>query len=136
MGYCPGPTPAGRNLRHAARMLAAIAGFGAAASPGVILVLRLAELAEAVIELREAQRHAAQADAARRAAEQLRAAHKRFAEPPPGSNQDRPRSAARLAQVAFPVPPGRFQQQSPQTSASPPAQPRQRPARMPRGPTR
>jgi hypothetical protein len=48
----------------------------------VTLITRLAGLAEAVIELRHAQRHAAQAAAARKAAEQLHAAARDHLTPP------------------------------------------------------
>jgi hypothetical protein len=44
----------------------------------VTLVARLASLAEAVVVLRLVQQHAAQAAAARRAAEQLRAAREQL----------------------------------------------------------
>ena len=68
------PTPAGNQLRQAARIMSAFAyltGDGSLAP--VVLITRLAALAEAVAELRDVQRNAAQA-AARAAAERLYAA--------------------------------------------------------------
>jgi hypothetical protein len=71
-GRTPTPTREGRQLRAAARMLA----LTGRASPGdlqlVTLIAKLAALATAVIELRQAQQHAAQAAAARAAAARLR----------------------------------------------------------------
>jgi hypothetical protein len=71
-GRTPTPTPEGRQLRAAARMLA----LTGRASPDdrqlVTLIAKLAALAAAVIELRQAQQHAAQAAAARAAAARLR----------------------------------------------------------------
>jgi hypothetical protein len=74
-GRIPGPTPAGSNLRQAARLLSA-AAFASHDNTlaQIALIARLAALADAVTVLRDAQRHAAQAAAARRAAEQLHAA--------------------------------------------------------------
>ena len=65
------------------------------------LIVRLAALAEAVVELRQAQRHAAQAAAARRAAERL------HAEARSRCRRTEPRAAtsAGLAAESFPVPP-------------------------------
>jgi hypothetical protein len=69
----PARTADGIRLRSTARLLALTIG---AADPGAVavrLVMKLAALADAVSELRNAQQHAAQAAAARRAAEQLHA---------------------------------------------------------------
>jgi hypothetical protein len=71
----PAPTPAGDSLRRAARLISAFAYLAKdpSLSP-VILITRLAALAETVAGLRQAQQRAAQAAAALRAAEQLHAA--------------------------------------------------------------
>ena len=83
-GRIPVPTPAGNQLRHAARLISAYAYVtGDRALTSVVLLVRLAALAEAVAELRESQQRAAQAAAALRAARHLRSA----ATPPP---PDRP----------------------------------------------
>jgi len=81
-GRTPRATPAGNDLRRAARLLGtAVAVTDDNALTLVKLVGRLAALAEAVAELRSAQQRAAQAVAARRAAEQLHAAHSHVAAP-------------------------------------------------------
>jgi hypothetical protein len=75
----------------------------------IILLTRLAALAEAVAELRESQQRAAQAAAARAAAERLYAA----ARPAPATRPQAPpraHTAAQLAATSFPgrpVPPRR-----------------------------
>ena len=85
-GRIPPPTPAGNQLRQAARLLSAFAYLtGDRSMAPIVLITRLAALAEAVAELRDAQQHAAQAAAARAAAEQLT--------PPPARH--RPHSRAR-----------------------------------------
>ena len=74
-GRIPPPTPAGNRLRQAARLLSAFAYLTSDRSmTPIVLITRLAALAEAVAELRESQQHAAQAAAARAAAERLYAA--------------------------------------------------------------
>jgi hypothetical protein len=74
-GCIPPPTPAGNRLRQAARLLSAFAYLtGDRSLTPIVLITKLAALAEAVAELRESQRHAAQAAAARAAAEHLYAA--------------------------------------------------------------
>jgi len=71
-GRIPRPTPVGNSLRRAARLLANVVVVTDDSTLALVtLVTRLAALAEAVAELRSAQGHAAQAAAARRAAEQL-----------------------------------------------------------------
>ena len=74
----------------------------------IVLITKLAALAEAVAELRESQRHAAQAAAARAAAERLYAAARPA---PPAQPRPAPRAstAAQLAALSFPQPatPGR-----------------------------
>ena len=67
----------------------------------------LARLAEAIAELREAQRLAAQAAAARRAAEHLRVAMPGYVTPPSG-RRTRTRASAERSQAEFPFPPGTF----------------------------
>jgi hypothetical protein len=103
-GRIPAPSPAGNQLRHAARLIGALAYLtrDPALMP-LVLITRLAALAEAVAELRRAQQHAVQAAAARTAAQRLHAA----ARSAPGVQQPanpRPRSAARLADESFPQP--------------------------------
>ena len=74
-GRIPRPTPAGNNLRRVARLLSAAAFVSHDRTLAQIaLIARLAALADAVTELREAQQHAAQAAAARQAAERLHTA--------------------------------------------------------------
>jgi hypothetical protein len=74
-GRIPPPSPAGNRLRQAARLLSAFACLtGDRSMAPIMLITRLAALAEAVAELRDAQQHAAQAAAARAAAERLHAA--------------------------------------------------------------
>ena len=73
-GRVLGPAPVGNSLRRAALLLSIAASVsGDLALAQIVLITRLAALAEAVADLREAQRHAAQAAAARRAAEHLHA---------------------------------------------------------------
>ncbi len=69
----PSPTPAGNQLRRAARLISAFAYLtkDPALTP-IVLLTRLAALAEAVAGLRESQRHAAQAASALHAAQRLR----------------------------------------------------------------
>jgi hypothetical protein len=71
----PPPTDAGRRLRNASQMLSALRLVHAGESQQVLaLMAQLLRLADAVAGLREAQRRAAQAAAARAAAEWLHAA--------------------------------------------------------------
>jgi hypothetical protein len=82
-GRIPSPTPAGNALRHAARLLSSAASVsGDPALSQITLVTRLAALVEDIADLREAQRHAAQAAAARQAAERLHAAGAARTRPP------------------------------------------------------
>src|SRR5580693_79295 len=71
----PFPTPAGNQLRRAARLISAFAYLtkDPALTP-IVLLTRLAALAEAVAGLRQAQEHAAQAAGALHAARHLHAA--------------------------------------------------------------
>jgi hypothetical protein len=138
-GRIPPPTPAGNRLRATARLLALAATV-------LMLVATLAELAVAVAELREAQHHAAQASAARAAAERL---HTVTCAGPPRARQGsvrptvrphrRARTAADLAGLDFPdgakpprtAPPGSpWHGSSPAPTPSHASQPRR-----PRGPS-
>jgi hypothetical protein len=136
-GRIPAPIPAGNRLRQAARLIGAFAYLtGDRTLAPVVLITRLAALAEAVAELREAQQRAAQAAAA----ERLCAA----ARPAPAARQPAPpraRTAARLAATSFPGPlrPPRPAGPAPGQRSADPAAPR--PARQPaqprpRGPSR
>ncbi|HUY45049.1 MAG TPA: hypothetical protein VMV92_04910 [Streptosporangiaceae bacterium] len=129
----PRPTRVGNGLRQAARMLsrAALVGHDPTAAQA-LLIVRLAALVEAVIELREAQQRAAQAAAARRAAEHLHVVGKRFTR----RTDTRAARSARLAAESFPTSPwaaprasGWHEPASPRASRSP-GPPR------PRGPSR
>ena len=101
-GRVPQPTLAGNQLRQAARLLSAFAYLtGDRSMAPIMLITRLAALAEAVAELRDAQQHAAQAAAARAAAEQLHAAARPAppAQPRPAQHAN---TAAQLAGQSFP----------------------------------
>ncbi len=101
-GRIPPPTPAGNQLRQAARLLSAFAYLtGDRSMAPIMLITRLAALAEAVAELRDAQQHAAQAAAARAAAERLYAAA-RPAPPAQPRPAQRASTAAQLAGLSFP----------------------------------
>jgi hypothetical protein len=83
-GATPGPTPAGRGLRHAGRLLSALR----VAKPSETAQLRdlltqLVALTDTVARLRQTQQRAAQAAAARGAAEQLQTAAARYPRPAP-----------------------------------------------------
>ena len=70
-GRTPAPTPAGDGLRRAARLLSAYGYITSDPSfRPLVLIVRLAVLAEAVADLRQSQQHAAQAAGALRAARQ------------------------------------------------------------------
>ena len=98
----PAPHPGGQRPApgRPAAVRAAFAGHSRALAQAA-LVTRLAALAEAVIELREAQQHAAQAAAARRAAEHLHAERTRLTR----RTESRAARSARLAAEDFPVTP-------------------------------
>jgi hypothetical protein len=130
-GRTPRPTPAGNSLRRAARLL----GTAAAVTDDktltlVKMVTRLAALAEAVAELRSTQHRAAQAAAARRAAEQLHAARRHLHI----SQRFRPPTAVRVARLDTPVP-LRVEKPSARRRERP-TRPDSRSRRKPRGPTR
>jgi hypothetical protein len=151
-GRIPAPTPAGNQLRHAARLISAYASLaGDRTLTPVVLLVRLAALAEAVAELRESQQRAAQAAAALRAAQHLRTATRptpptrppgrpTMATTPPAPKPSRPRpaTAAGLAQLSFPGPLRPRRPAPGQLGPSPhdPPPPRRPPLPWPRGPTR
>ncbi len=146
-GHIPPPSPVGNQLRQAARLLSAFACITRDRSMApLVLIAKLAALAEAVAELRQSQQHAAQATAALRAAERLHAAARpapaaqpRAASPQP-QPAPQPSSAAQLAAVSFPKP-ARVGRQPPapgQPGPAPsgPMPPRRPPPPRPRGPSR
>ena len=101
-GRTPRPTPASASLRQAARLLSrtALASEDNTAALAA-LILQLAALVEAVIELRQVQRHAAQATAARCSAGHLRTLGRRL-----NRRWESPAAkVARLTAESFPVPP-------------------------------
>ena len=138
-GRIPAPGQPGNNLRRAARLLSTPPSVADVSLAETTLLMRFAKLAEAIAELREAQRLAAQAAAARRAAEHLRAAVPGYVTPPSG-RRTRVRASAERSRAEFPFPPGTFR---PGTGSLGKADgqrgvrpaPSQRPSR-PRGPTR
>lgn len=83
----------------------------------LVLVARLAALAEAVAELRRVQQHAAQADAARTAAQRLHAASEAVSAAAPAGDP-RPRATRRPADTSFPEP-FRFVPRKPPTPPAP-----------------
>ena len=104
-GRIPAPSPAGNQLRQAARLIGAYAHLTRdPAMTWLVLIARLAALAEAVGELRQVQQRAAQAAAARTAARHLHAA----ARPAPAgrANARRPGSP-RCPSPARPLPAAR-----------------------------
>jgi hypothetical protein len=123
-GRIPAPTLAGDSLRRAARLLSAYAYITSDPSfRPLVLIVRLAALAEAIADLRQTQQHAAQAASALRAVEQLHAARGFYAAPAAASRSSA-QSAATLAGAGFPVSPGPVPA-GPSTPA--PAVPRTRP---------
>ncbi len=137
-GRIPPSSPVGNRLRQAARLMSAFAYLTQDRSMApILLVTKLAALAEAIAELRESQQHAAQAAAALRAAERLRAAARPAPEPP--RPDPRASTAAQLAGLSFPAPaqpvprpPAPGQTGPDQGSSRPP----RRPPSRPRGPSR
>ncbi len=135
-GRIPPPTPAGNQLRQAARIMSAFACLtGDRSMAPIVFITRLAALAEAVAELRDTQQHAAQAAAAHAAAGQLHAAARPA---PPAQPRPAPHTstAAQLAGLSFPHParPATAGQPGPAPGGPPPA--RRPPPPRPRGPTR
>jgi hypothetical protein len=103
-GRIPPPSPVGNRLRQAARLISAFAYLTQDQSMApILLITKLAALAEAVAELRQSQQHAAQAAAALRAAEHLHAAACPAPAPPPRP-APRASTAAQLAGLSFPAP--------------------------------
>jgi len=135
-GRIPPPSLAGNQLRQAARLLSAFAYLtGDRSMAPIVLITRLAALAEAVAELRDAQQHAAQAAAASVAAEQLHAA-KYPASPAQPRPAQRASTAAQLAGLSFPPSPRPATPGQPGLApGGPPPARRPQPPR-PRGPTR
>ena len=139
-GRIPPPSPAGNQLRQAARIMSAFACLtGDRSMTPIVLITRLAALAEAVAEFRDTQQHAAQAAAARAAAEQLYAAARPAppAQPRPAQHAS---TAAQLAGLSFPpsapaaTRPATPGQPGPAPGRPPPG--RRPPPPRPRGPTR
>ena len=125
-GRIPAPAQPGNNLRRAARLLSIAPSVGGDPELALITLLaRFARLIEAIADLREAQRHAAQAAAARRAAEQLRAAMPGYV-PPAARTRTKARTAAERSNLEFPFAPGTI---DPLTGTRQPSQPRSRPSR-------
>ena len=113
-GKIPHRTTEGDRLRAAARLLSMISAEEESAMPAALtLAASLVRLAKAVGELRQAQQHAAQAAAARKAAEGLYTA---LSQARAGAAALKPASQARQAQAVpkpgdaarldFPFPPG------------------------------
>ena len=142
-GRIPPPSPVGNRLRQAARLISAFAYITQDRSMApILLITKLAALAEAIAELRQSQQHAAQATAALRAARHLHAATAPAAQPRPAPSPrtrpgPQPDSAAQLAAMSFPKParPGR-QPPAPGPDPASPPPPRRPPPPRPRGPTR
>jgi hypothetical protein len=125
-GRIPAPTPAGCQLRQAARLIAASAHRTPdPAATWLVLIVRLAALAEAVAELRAVQQRAAQGAAARTAARRLHTA----ADPAP-DRRPYASTAARLAALSFPGPPA----PGPHPDGPPPGRADRDPHRGPRRP--
>ena len=126
----PARTPAGDGLRRAARLLAAYGYLTSDPSfRPLVLITRLAALAEAIAALHETQDRAAQAASALNAAERLHVAGEFYAAPAAGTRAPA-QAVATLASAGFPVPPHPV----PAAAASPvPAAPRpQSPPASPR----
>jgi hypothetical protein len=112
-GKIPQRTAEGDGLRAAARLLAMAGGPGDGATRGAVqLTASLVRLARAVGELRQAEQHAAQAAAARQAAERLYASLSQArggASAPDGPQQPHQSRTARrprdVASLDFPAPP-------------------------------
>ena len=146
-GHIPPPSPTGNQLRQAARLLSTFACITRDRSMApLVLIAKLAALAEAVAEFRQSQQHAAQAAAALRAAERLHAAARpapaaqpRAASPQP-QPAPQPSSAAQLAALSFPKPARAGRQPpapgQPGPAPSGPMPPRRPPSPRPRGPSR
>lgn len=110
-GRIPPPTPAGNQLRQAARLLGAFTSLthDPVLTP-LLLIIRLAALAETVAGMHDTQQRAAQAAAARAAAEHLYTFTHAAPGRPPAPARPRARTAAQLAALSFPASaqPGRW----------------------------
>ena len=127
-GRIPARTSAGDGLRRAARLLAAYGYLTSDPSfRPLVLITRLAALAEAVAVLHKTQDRAAQAASALSAAERLHAAEQFYAAPAAGG-QVPAQTAATLAGAGFPVPPYPI----PPGTASPAPSASPRPGHQPR----
>jgi hypothetical protein len=136
-GRTPRPTSTGNSLRQAARLLAkAAAVSGDHMLTQLTLITQLAALAEAVITLRCAQRHAAQAAAARRAAEHLRAAAREHSPPSRARRRTRRPTPAERMRLDFPSLPRLDSPWPTAPGAGPEPRPSPRSPRRPRGPAR
>jgi hypothetical protein len=135
----PVVAPDGIGLRRSARLLSLAASAGdETVRAQMRLVLPLSRLARAVAELREAQRHAAQAAAARQAAEELRAAWRASASWSAEELASSPTVAERVREDS-PFPPGPVRpgtgpqpgahRTGPRPSSRPPAPSRRGPGR-------
>ena len=107
-GRIPAPGLPGNNLRRTARLLSTLPSVADVPLAETTLLMRFARLAEAIAELREAQRLAVQAAAARRAAEHLRAAMPSYVTPPYGERRQVRTTSAERSRAEFPFPPGTF----------------------------
>ena len=135
-GRIPRPSPLGNDLRHAARLMARAAfPAGDPVLTQLTLLARLVSLIETIADLREAQHHAAQAAAARQAAERLHAARAAYGAPAP-AQRTRTRTRADRTRLEFPLPPTAWPREA-YGAAQPGSRPSSgpRPSR-PRGPTR
>ncbi|MGD0378169.1 MAG: hypothetical protein ABSB01_26810 [Streptosporangiaceae bacterium] len=104
-GRVPAPTPAGDSLRRAARLLSAYGYLTSDPSfRPIVLITRLAMLAEAIAALRQTQERAAQAASALSAAERLHAAGRFYAGPAVGDKRTA-QTAAALGAAGFPASP-------------------------------
>ena len=104
-GRIPAPGQPGNNLRRTSRLLSTLPSVADVPLAEMTLLMRFAKLAEAIAELREAQRLAAQAAAARRAAEHLRAAMPGYVNPPWGGHTRVRTTSAERSRAEFPFPP-------------------------------
>lgn len=130
-GRIPSPTPAGDSLRRAARLLSAFAFITADPSfRPLVLITRLAALAEAVGALRQSQQRVAQAASALGAARRLHSAADTHVRP--ATSSPPPHTAAGLADAAFPVMPGPVPADSPTPASRGPAPPVPKPSPRPR----
>jgi hypothetical protein len=104
-GRVPAPTPAGNSLRRAARLLSAYGYLTSDPSfRPILLITRLAALAEAIAALRQTQERGAQAASALTAAERLHAAEEFYAGATSGDRHPA-QTAAALGGAGFPASP-------------------------------